>query len=94
VQLLLKEVEKREGMALVSSQMDPWHVSGGSEGLSLLRMLTQAALPLLKTDELPVIHSREYPPFKVRVVGDQSAIIAGDNDDILVRVKELTHRLF
>jgi endoribonuclease Dicer len=107
VQLLLKEVEKREGTALVSSQMDPWHVSGGSDadrrwwsitlevdGLPPLRMLTQAALPPLKTDELPVIHTREYPPFKVCVVGDKSPIIAGDDDGILARAKEYTRRLF
>jgi len=30
VQVLLKEVENCKGMALVSSQMDPLHVSGGS----------------------------------------------------------------
>jgi endoribonuclease Dicer len=110
VQLLLKEVEKREGTALVSSQMDPWRASGGSEadarwwsitlevdavdGLPPLRMLTQAALPPLKTDELPVIHTREYPPFKVRVVGGQSPIIAGEDDGILARAKEFTRRLF
>jgi endoribonuclease Dicer len=107
VQLLLKEVEKREGTALVSSQMDPWHISGGSEadtrwwsttlevdGLTPLRMLTQAALPPLRTDELPVIHTREYLPFKVRVVGDQSPITAGDDDGILARAKEFTRRLF
>ena len=109
VQLLLKEVEKREGTALVSSQMDPWRVTGGSEpdtgtrwwsitlevdGLSPLRMLTQAALPPLKTDELPVIHTREFPPFKVRVAGDQSPIIAGSDNGILARAKEFTRRLF
>jgi endoribonuclease Dicer len=107
VQLLLKEVEKREGTALVSSQMDPWHVSGGGEAdarwwsitlevdrLPPLRMLTQAALPPLKTDELPIIHTREYSPFKVRVVGDQSPIIASDDDGILARAKEFTRRLF
>ncbi len=107
MQLLLKEVEKREGTALVSSQMDPWHVSGGRErdtlwwsttlevdGLPPLRMLTQAALPPLKTDELPVIHTREYLPFKVRVVGDQTPIITGDDDDILAHAKEFTRRIF
>ena len=107
VQLLLKEVEKREGTALVSSQMDPWHVSGGSEadtrwwsitldvdGLPPLRMLTQATLPPLKTDELPVIHTREYPPFKVRVMDNQSPIIPGDDGGILARAKEFTRRLF
>ncbi len=107
VQLLLKEVDKREGTALVSSQMDPWHVPGSGEadtrwwsttlevdGLPSLRMLTQAALPPLKTDELPVIHTREYPPFKVRVAGDQTPIIAGDDDGILARAKEFTRRLF
>jgi endoribonuclease Dicer len=107
VQLLLKEVEKREGTALVSSQLDPWHVSGGSEadvrwwsitleadGLPPLRMLTQAALPPLKINEHPVIHTRESAPFKVRVVGDQSPIIAGDDGGILARAKEFTRRLF
>ena len=107
VQLLLKEIEKREGTTLVSSQMDPWHISGGSEadtrwwsttlevdGLTPLRMLTQAALPPLRTDELPVIHTREYPPFKVRVTGDQSPFTAGDDDGILARAKEFTRRLF
>ena len=107
VQLLLKEVEKREGTALVSSQLDPWHVSGGSEadtkwwsitlevdGLPPLRMLTQAALPPLKIDELPVIHTRECSPFKVRVVRDQSPIIAGNDGGILARAKEFTRRLF
>ena len=107
VRLLLKEVEKREGTTLVSSQMDPWHVSGGSEadtrwwsitlevdGLPPLRMLTQAVLPPLETDELPVIHTREYPPFKVRVVGNKSPIIAGDDDGILARAKDFTRRFF
>ena len=107
VRLLLKEVEKREGTTLVSSQMDPWHVSGGSEAdarwwsitlevdrLPPLHMLTQAALPPLKTDELPVMHTREYPPFKVRVVRDQLPIIAGEDDGILARAKEFTRRLF
>ena len=107
VQLLMKEVEKREGTAMVSSQMDPWHVSGGNEadtrwwsitlevdGLPPLRMLTQVALPTLKSDEFPVIHTREYPPFKVHVVGDQSPIIAGDDDGILARAEEFTRRLF
>jgi endoribonuclease Dicer len=106
VQLLLKEVEKREGTTLVSSQMDPWLVSGGSgadtrwwpitlevDGLPPLRMLTQVALPPLKNDEFPVIHTRECPPFKVRVVGNESPIIAGD-DGILARAKEFTRRLF
>ena len=112
VQLLLKEVEKREGMALVSSQIDPWRGSGGNEAdnatrwwsitlevdkVPPLRMLTLATVPPLKTDELPVIHIRhthECPPVKVRVVGDQSPIIAGDDDGILARAKEFTRRLF
>jgi endoribonuclease Dicer len=111
VRLLLKEVEKREGTALVSSQMDPWHVSDGSQadtgtrwwstilevdGLPPLRMLTQAPIPPLKTDELPVIHTREreIPFFKVHVVGGQSPIIAGEDDGILSRAKEFTRRLF
>ena len=107
VQLLLKEVEKREGTTLVSSQMDPWHVTGGSEadtrwwpitlevdGLPPLRMLTQAALPPLKTDEFPVIYTREYLPFKVRVVEGQSPIIAGNDDGILARAKKFTRQLF
>ena len=111
VRLLLKEVEGREGTTLVSSQMDPWRVSGGSEadmrwwsttlevdgllevdGPPPLRMLTQAAIPPLKTDEFPIIHTREYRPFKMRVV-DQTPI-SGDIDGILARAKEFTRRLF
>ena len=107
VQLLLKEVEKREGTAPVSSQMDPWQVPGASkadtrwwsitlevDGLPPLRMLTRATLPPLKTDEYPVIHTREYLPFRVRVMGDRSPIIAGDDGGILARAKEFTRRLF
>ena len=105
IQLLLKDVEKRDGTARVSCQMDPWHVSGGCDadtrwwstilevdGLPPLRMLTQAVIPPLKPDEFPVIHARECPPFKVRVL-DQTPI-GSDNDGILARAKEFTRRLF
>ena len=107
VRLLLQEVEERESTALVSSQMDPWRVSrdcdAGSrwwstilevDGLPPLRMLTQAAVPPLETEELPTIHTRECPPFKVGVRGDQTPIISGDDGGILARAKEFTRRLF
>ena len=107
VRLLLKDVEGREGTALVSSQMDPWRISSDGEadtqwwstileadGLPPLRMLTHAVIPPLEIDELPIIHTRERRPFKVRVRGDQTPISAGDNDGILARAKEFTRRFF
>jgi len=104
VRLLLKDVEQREGTARVSSQMDPWSDGGADkrwwstilevDGLPPLRMLTQAALPSLEMDELPIIHSRECPPFKVRVRGEETPIVTNDDDDILTRAKEFTRRFF
>ena len=107
VRFLLKEVEQREGTALVSSQMDPWRVPNDGvadkrwwstvlevEGFPSLRMLTQVALPSLGDDEYPIIYSREYPPFKVRVQGEGAPIVAGDDDGILTRAKEFTRRFF
>ena len=106
VQDLLKDIERRKGTALVSSQMDPWRVSSDGnadkqwwstilevDGLPSLRMLTQAVLPLLREDELPLIHTRECPPFKVWVRRG-TPILAGDEDGILARAKEFTRRFF
>ena len=107
VRNLLKDVERRKSTALVSSQMDPWRVSSdGSadkrwwstilevDGLPPLRMLTQVVLPSLESDELPVIHSRERPPFKVRVQSEGTPIVPGIDDGILARAKEFTRRFF
>jgi endoribonuclease Dicer len=107
VRILLKEVEQREGTALVSSQMDPWRLSsdGGAnkrwwsrileiDGFPPLRMLTQTALPSLQDDELPIMHARECPPFKVRVREEETPIVAGDDGGILSRAKEFTRRFF
>jgi dsRNA-specific ribonuclease len=107
VRLLLGDVESRESTALVSSQMDPWRVSSDDsaderwwstilevEGLPPLRMLTQAVLPLLENDELPIIHSRERPPFKVHIQGERTPIVPGEDDGILARAKEFTWRFF
>ena len=101
---LLKDVEKRKGTEGVSSQMDPWSDGGADkrwwstilevDGLPPLRMLTQAALPSLGIDELPTIHLRECPPFKVRVRGEGTPIVANDDDGILARAKEFTRRFF
>ena len=107
VRFLLKDVEGREGTALVSNQMDPWRISGDSEadtqwwstilevdGLPPLRMLTQAVIPPLEVDELPIIHTRDCHPFKVHVRGDQRPIFTVDSDGILARAKEFTRRFF
>ncbi|KAI9509470.1 P-loop containing nucleoside triphosphate hydrolase protein [Russula earlei] len=109
VRMLLKEVERREGTALVSWQMDPWRVSSGSdgvadkrwwstilevEGLPPLRMLTQVAIPSFQNDGFPIIHTRECIPFRVRIRCEQTLIVTGDNDGILARAKEFTRRLF
>ena len=104
VRLLLKDVEQREGTARVSSQMDPWSDGGADkrwwstilevDGFPSLRMLTQTALPSLETDELPTIHSRDCPPFKVRVRGEETSIVTNDDGGILTRAKEFTRRIF
>ena len=106
VRALLKEVEQREGTARVSSQMDPWRVSGTVDerlwwstilevdGLPPLRLLTQTALPSLRDDELPVIHTREQHPLTVRVRTERMPISADDDDGILTRAGSFTRRFF
>ena len=99
---LPKGAAQREGTIRASSQMDPWSDGGANErwwstilemdGLPPLRMLTRVALPSLGIDELPIIHSRECPPFKVRV-REGTPIVAND-DGILTRAKEFTRRFF
>lgn len=104
VRLLLKDVDQRKGTERVSSQMDPWSDGGADkqwwstilevDGLPPLRMLTQTALPTLDIDEFPVIHLRESPPFKVRVRGEGTPIVANNDEPILTRAKEFTRRFF
>jgi endoribonuclease Dicer len=106
VRFLLQEVEKREGTAR-ASQMDPWRISGNDEahnrwwstiievdGLPPLRLLTQAALPSLRDDELPIIHTRERLPFKVHVKVGGTPITTDVDSDILARAREFTRQLF
>jgi dsRNA-specific ribonuclease len=104
VQLLLKDVEQRKGTELVASQMDPWSDGGVDkpwwstilevDGLPPLRMLTQAVLPSLETDELPIIHLRECPSFTVGVRGERTPIVSNNDGGILTRAKEFTRRFF
>ncbi|KAH9954942.1 hypothetical protein BC827DRAFT_913914 [Russula dissimulans] len=109
VRMLLKDVERREGTTLVASQTDPWRVSSDGDsdtdkqwwstiievdGLPPLRMLTQAILPSLQDDELPIIHTRNHFPFKVRARGEETPIVAGHDAGILARAKEYTRRFF
>jgi endoribonuclease Dicer len=106
VRALLKEVEQREGTARVSSQMDPWHVSGTvgervwwstileADGLPPLRLLTQTVLPSFRDDEFPVLHMREQPPLKVRIRSEGTPIAADDDDAILTRARSFTRRFF
>ncbi|KAI0299668.1 hypothetical protein B0F90DRAFT_1727667 [Multifurca ochricompacta] len=70
VRTLLKEVERREGTALVSSQMDPWHVHSG-EGSSAKNerwwhsaVLEVDGLPPLRMftqTALPTLRDDEFP---------------------------------
>jgi len=109
VRMLLKDIERREGTALVASQMDPWCASGGGdsdadkqwwstiievEGFPPLHMLTQALLPSLQDDELPIIHTRNRFPFKVRARSEETPIVAGHDAGLLARAKEFTRRFF
>ncbi|KAI0260638.1 hypothetical protein BC834DRAFT_831469 [Gloeopeniophorella convolvens] len=102
VRELLKDIDHRDGTAQVSSQVDPWLVTGSADawrvvrlevdGMAPLRMLTQATLPALQDDELPLIHTRELPPFRVRVAMEDVPIAI--DDAIVVRAKSFTRRLF
>jgi endoribonuclease Dicer len=87
--------------------MDPWHISGNDEahkrwwstiievdGLPPLRLLTQAALPSLRDDEFPIIHTRERLPFKMHVKVGEMPITADVDSDILARAREFTRQLF
>ena len=106
VRALLQEVEQRDGTARVSSQMDPWRVSETAgerlwwstilevDGLPPLRLLTQTALPSFRDDELPVMHTREHPPFKVRIRTEGTFVAADDDDGILTRARIFTRRFF
>ncbi|KAI0059577.1 P-loop containing nucleoside triphosphate hydrolase protein [Artomyces pyxidatus] len=101
VRNLLKEVEKRDGTARVTTQMDPWFVVGnpdiwwsteiGIEGMPSMQLLSQAKLPPLHDDEMPYLHTRERAPFRVRVASQSSPFpVSGD---ILSRARDFTRRV-
>ncbi|KAH0826264.1 hypothetical protein J3R83DRAFT_5734 [Lanmaoa asiatica] len=63
---MLKDIEKRDGMASVTSQLNPWLPSSDAEnwwstevvveGLPSLTLLTRIEIPALDVDELPVLY--------------------------------------
>ncbi|KAI0052736.1 P-loop containing nucleoside triphosphate hydrolase protein [Auriscalpium vulgare] len=82
VRNLLKEVEKRDGTARVTSQLDPWVPSDSQdlwwstelsiEGMPRMKLLSRAKVAPLLEDDMPVLHSRERPFIQVRVVSQSS----------------------
>ena len=103
VRALLEDVEKRKSTKSVSSQMDPWSVSDERlwystilevDRLPPLRLLTQTSLPSFRDDELPELHTREGPSFRVRIRTEQMPIVADDDGGILERARVFTRRFF
>ena len=106
VRALLEEVEQRDSTARVSSQIDPWSVSGITDeqlwwstilevdGLPPLRLITQTALPSFQDDELPILQTRERRQFKVHIRTEETPISADDVNGILARARIFTRRLF
>ena len=62
---MLKDIEKRDGMTSVTSQLNPWLQSNDEnwwltevavEGLPSLTLVTHTEIPALGADELPILH--------------------------------------
>lgn len=101
VKNLLKDVEKRSGMASVTSQMNPWQDEQIDTawtatrivipGFSPVRMLTRVDLPSFAVGEAPVL----YHPHKGRIkveLHSQGVVHLTPND--LQVAQESTRRLF
>jgi len=101
VKNLLKDVEKRSGMALVTNQMNPWQgeMTGTAwaatriviPGFAPVRMLTRVELPSFAAGEAPVLHH----PYKGRIdieLHSQGVVHLTPSD--LQAAQESTRRLF
>ncbi|OAX41416.1 P-loop containing nucleoside triphosphate hydrolase protein [Rhizopogon vinicolor AM-OR11-026] len=101
VKNLLKDVEKRSGMASVTSQMNPWQSEETDmtwratriviQGFAPVRMLTRVDLPSFSAGEAPVL----YHPHKGRINVELQAqgVVNLTSSDLQV-VRESTRRLF
>ncbi|TFY79805.1 hypothetical protein EWM64_g4204 [Hericium alpestre] len=102
VQNLLKDVDKRDGTATVTSQLDPWLPAADMvdvwwatelhiNGLSPLRLLTRVKLSELNEDEMPTLFTPDHGDVKVRLQVVSESIAATDN--MIARARDYTRRI-
>ena len=98
---MLKDIEKRDGTATVTSQLNPWLPSSDTqswwstevtvEGLPSLTLLTHIKIPALAADELPVLHHPRRGRIGVKL-GPGKVVRLSQED--LTAAQESTRRLF
>ncbi|KAF8428422.1 hypothetical protein L210DRAFT_3764899 [Boletus edulis BED1] len=101
VKNMLKDIEKRDGTASVTSQLNPWLPSSDQEdwwsteiaveGLPSLTLLTRIKIPALGADELPVLHHPRRGRLGVKL-GPGKVTRLSPKD--LTAAQESTRRLF
>ena len=98
---MLKDIEKRDGTASVTSQLNPWLSSSDKEswwsteiaveGLPSLTLLTRCKIPALGMDEQPVLYHPRKGRMGVKVGPGQATHLSQED---LAAAQERTRRLF
>ncbi|KAA1474785.1 P-loop containing nucleoside triphosphate hydrolase protein [Dentipellis sp. KUC8613] len=102
---LLKEVDKRDGVAKVTRQMDPWLLPTDSEdvwwpteltfqGHPSLRLLTRIKPSELRDEEMPILYTPDYGAVKVTLRTASTTITPFlPSDTLIMRAREYTRRI-
>ncbi|KAG8214301.1 hypothetical protein J3R82DRAFT_7412 [Butyriboletus roseoflavus] len=98
---MLKDIEKRDGTASVTSQLNPWLPLSDEEnwwsteitveGLPSLTLLTRIEIPTLSADELPILHHPRMGRMKVKLGPRKVAHLSRGE---LTAAQHTTRRLF
>ena len=98
---MLKDIEKRDGTASVTSQLNPWFPQSDDEnwwsteiiveGLPSLKLFTRIKVPLLGADELPVLYHPRKGKIWVKLGPAKEAHMS--REDLLI-ARKFTRRLF
>ena len=98
---MLKDIEKRDGMASVTSQLNPWFPQSNEEKwwsteivvdeLPSLTLFTRTKIPALGTDELPVLYHPRKGKLGVKLGLAKEAYLS--REDLLI-AQRVTRRLF
>lgn len=101
VKNMLKDIEKRDGLASVTNQLNPWLPQNDEEnwwsteiaveGLPSLTLLTRIKIPALGADELSVLYHPRRGRIGVKLGPTKAAHLS--HDDLLM-ARENTRRLF